>query len=97
MRRAALTWWTEPALWLRRVSAFLSSAWIDGVYLTAWLGAALFAPIRALLFGSIKGGSHWSLQTYSGGQVSANIHAPNFVQMLQLMSTRPSLVLLVLN
>lgn len=81
----ALTWWTWPAVRLRRVSALLSGAWIDGVYLTAWPRAALFAPIGIFLFGLIEGVSHWSLQTYSGGQVSSNIHALDFVQMLPLL------------
>lgn len=35
--RAALeSWWLETPRKLRRYSTFLSAAWSDGIYLTAW-------------------------------------------------------------
>ena len=78
-------WWFRFPIKIRRFSKLLSEAWFDGAYLTAWPKIAQFAPIFIVVFGLIEGASHWSLQTYAGGNVSSAIHAIDFVQMLPLL------------
>lgn len=54
-------WWVAVPWRLRRYSVYLSAAWADGIYLTAWPIVATLAPLLLLLFGLLEGASHWSL------------------------------------
>ena len=44
-------WWVTVPGRLRQYSVYLSAAWADGIYLTAWPMVAALAPVVLLLFG----------------------------------------------
>src|SRR5689334_21434845 len=53
-------YWVGVAGVLRRYSLLLSEAWYDGIYLTAWVRAAIWAPLAAALVGLLEGIFHVS-------------------------------------
>jgi len=53
-------WWVRVPARLRRYSVTLSTAWADGLCLTAWPRLAVLLSISAALVGAALGASHWS-------------------------------------
>jgi hypothetical protein len=80
----ALRWWTQPPLKFRRWK-LLSEAWFDGVYITAWPRAAVFAPLVVFLIGFFAGTTHWCQWAFAEGRVGPDINVVDFAQMLPLL------------
>ena len=79
---AVVRWWIQIPATLRRYSLFLSEAWADGIYLTAWPRLAIVLPALAFVFGLLEGATHIS---------QVNEHSPRlafavtFAQMPMLL------------
>lgn len=67
-------WWVRVPTRLRRYSVTFSSAWADGLYLTAWPRLAVFLAIFAASVGLALGASHWS--PYVIGEYSMSTTGP---------------------
>ena len=78
-------WWLEMPRRLRSYSVILSSAWSDGIYLTAWPRAAIILPVLALLFGFFEGVTHWSPLTVSYTSLSTTVVAVSLMQIFHLL------------
>lgn len=80
-------YWVGMAAALRRFSLLLSEAWYDGIYLTAWMRAALWAPIAALLVGLIEGIFHVSFAfELDLGSSSLTFGLPSFHPLIALQT-----------
>ena len=82
---AAKKWWITIPLWLRRISPFLSAAWADGIYLTAWPWIAVLLPLLALLVGLFEGATHWSFHATLWEAQIVPQRAVAFAQIRQLL------------
>lgn len=78
-------WWLIPARKLGRISALLSAAWNDGLYLAAWPRLALLLPMGAFLFGWWEGATHWSFHFAIWDSHLGSRQAVTFVQMLPFL------------
>ncbi|HXY48325.1 MAG TPA: hypothetical protein VEI01_02660 [Terriglobales bacterium] len=63
-------WWVRVPARLRRYSVTLSTAWADGLYLTAWPRLAVLLPMLAALVGVALGASHWSPYVIGDNSIS---------------------------
>ena len=77
-------WWVVVPGRLRQYSVYLSVAWADGIYLTAWPIVAALAPVVLLLFGLLEGATHWSLLINDSITFPGEV-AITFTQLLPFM------------
>ncbi len=77
-------WWIRIPAKLRRYWTFISTAWSDGIYLTAWPGLATLLPIAFFFIGLLEGATHWNPLRIGSAALSANPPV-TFVQMLPLL------------
>jgi hypothetical protein len=77
-------WWVRIPAQLRSLSVVFSTAWADGMYLTAWPRWAMLLSSFCLAFGFLEGASHWSFLTIDATG-AASPPAIVFAQMLPLL------------